>query len=209
VASRGRDARQDAINLWIQHQVRPLQARNDADAPLVAAGRGLFGTAGLTGVANVSCASCHGGAKWTRSIVDYVAPPSPDLARGAQEVTAAELRRTASQPGTLPENGVLVDVGTFDATRLHEVRVNPADVGARIVALGANGFNVPSLIGVGTSAPYYHDGIAPTLDAVLNGSADGLGASTLRTIHRVLDANDRAALIEFLESIDDRTLAFP
>ena len=61
--------------------------------------------------------------------------------------------------------GVLVDVGTFDSTRLHEVRVNPADVGARIAALGANGFNIPSLLGVGTSAPYYHDGIAPTLDA--------------------------------------------
>jgi DNA-binding beta-propeller fold protein YncE len=208
VASRGRDARQDAINLWIQHQVRPLQARNDANAPLVAEGRTLFGTFGLTGVANVSCASCHGGAKWTRSIVDYVAPPSPDLARGAQEVAGAELRKTAAQPGTLAENGVLVDVGTFDATRLHEVRVNPADVGARIVALGANGFNVPSLVGVGTSAPYYHDGVAPTLDAVLNGSFDGLGASTLRTIHRVLDANDRAALIEFLESIDDQAPRF-
>jgi hypothetical protein len=32
----------------------------------------------------------------------------------------------------------------------------------------------------------------PTLDAVLNGAADGLGGSTLRTIHRVSDPNDRA-----------------
>ena len=115
----------------------------------------------------------------------------------------------ASQPGTLPENGVLVDVGTFDSTRLHEVRVNPADVGARIAALGANGFNIPSLLGVGTSAPYYHDGIAPTLDAALNGSADGFGASTLRTIHRVVDAAQRARLIEFLESIDGDTVTPP
>jgi cytochrome c peroxidase len=124
-------------------------------------------------------------------------------------VLAAELRKTASQPGTLPENGVLVDVGTFDATRLHEVRVNPADVGQRIVALGANGFNIPSLIGVGTSAPYYHDGIAPTLDDVLNGSADGFGASTLRTVHRVTDTTQRAALVEFLKSIDGSTTSFP
>ncbi|HET6164114.1 MAG TPA: hypothetical protein VFG37_10640 [Planctomycetota bacterium] len=209
VASHGRDARQDAINLWIQHRVRALHAKNAATDPLVAEGRTLFETTGLTGVANVSCASCHGGPKWTRSTVDYVAPPSFDLAHGDQEVAGAELRKTASQPGTLPENGVLVDVGTFDSTRLHEVRVNPADVGARIVALGANGFNIPSLIGVGTSAPYYHDGIAPTLDAVLNGSADGFGASTLRTIHRVVDAAQRARLIAFLNSIDGDTVSPP
>jgi len=209
VASHGRDDRQDAINLWIQHRVRALHAKNAATDPLVAEGRTLFETTGLTGVANVSCASCHGGPKWTRSTVDYVAPPSFDLAHGDQEVAGAELRKTASQPGTLPENGVLVDVGTFDSTRLHEVRVNPADVGARIVALGANGFNIPSLIGVGTSAPYYHDGIAPTLDAVLNGSADGFGASTLRTIHRVVDAAQRARLIAFLNSIDGDTVSPP
>jgi mono/diheme cytochrome c family protein len=61
VANRGRDARQDAINLWIQNQVRALVAKNDAAAPLVAEGRVLFGQLGLTGVANLSCASCHGG----------------------------------------------------------------------------------------------------------------------------------------------------
>jgi hypothetical protein len=209
VANRGRDARQDAINLWVQHNVRVPGAKNAGDAPLVAQGRTLFGQAGLTGVSNVSCASCHGGPKWTRSIVDYVGAPSPDLAHGAQEVAGAELRKTASQPGTLPENGVLVDVGTFDPTRLDEVRVNPADVGARIGALGANGFNIPSLLGVGSSAPYFHAGVAQTLDAVLNGSADGTGASTLRTVHRVLDADQRAALIEFLKSIDGDSTTFP
>ena len=209
VANRGRDPRQDAINLWIQKKVRPLAGKNGSGDPLVAQGRTLFDTAGLTGVSNISCTSCHGGPKWTRSIIDYQGAPSFDLAHGAQEVAAAELRKTASQPGTLPQNGVLVDVGTFDATRLHEVRVNPADVGQRIVALGANGFNVPSLLGVGTSAPYYHDGIAPTLDAVLNGSADGFGASTLRTVHRVTDANQRAALVEFLKSIDGNSTTFP
>lgn len=209
VASAGRDARQDAINLWIQQKVRTPRAKNAADAPHVADGLQLFQTKGLTGVANVSCASCHGGAKWTRSIVDYAAPPSLDLAHGAQEVAAAELRKTASQPGTLPENGVLVDVGTFDGTRLHEVRVNPADVGARIAALGVNGFNVPSLLGVGASAPYYHDGIAATLTQVLDGSFDGFGASTLRTVHRVTDAVQRSDLIEFLKSIDATTPIVP
>lgn len=209
VASAGRDARQDAINLWIQQKVRTPRARNAANDPRVAAGRQLFTTTALTGVANVSCASCHGGPKWTRSIVDYAAPPSLDLAHGQQEVAAAELRKTSSQPGTLPENGVLVDVGTFDPTRLHEVRVNPADVGARIAALGANGFNSPSLLGVGASAPYYHDGIAPTLTQVLDGSFDGFGASTLRTVHRVVDAAQRADLVEFLKSIDATTPVIP
>ena len=52
---------------------------------------------------------------------------------------------------------------------------NGADVGQRIGALGANGFNIPSLLSVGSTGPYLHSGAAQTLDEVLNGAADGNG----------------------------------
>lgn len=59
--------------------------------------------------------------------------------------------------GTLDPDGngmvdeVLRDVGTL----------NPLDV------RGATGFDVPSLLGVGLTAPYFHDGSMPTLEALL------------------------------------------
>lgn len=205
----GRDLRQDAINEWIKFAVRSHVAPESAATADAQAGRTHFGQPGLTGVAQVSCATCHGGAKWTRSIVDYSGPPSPDLVRGNEEVTGAELRKTSTQPGSSAANGVLVDVGTFDATKNLESRPNPADVGQRVAALGANGFNVPSLLSVHSTAPYFHNGTAQTLDDVLNGSFDGSGNGALRTVHRVTDPNVRAQLIAFLRSIDGTTPAFP
>jgi mono/diheme cytochrome c family protein len=208
--SAGRDARQDAINEWVKRAVRSVVAP-DLDATAVAQGRALFGQAGLTGVSGISCASCHGGPKWTRSRVDFAAPPSPDLARGNEEVLGAELRKTLSQPGTAAggANGVLVDVGTFVAARLNEVRPNAADASQRIAALGGNGFQAPSLLSVGATAPYLHHGIAKTLEQILDGSFDGAGASPLRNVHEVAGANDRAALVTFLKSIDAKTAIFP
>jgi cytochrome c peroxidase len=207
VANAGRDARQDAINEWIRARVRSHVAPlHGSTQPAVQAGRALFGQDGLTGVPGFSCATCHGGARWTRSVVDYVAPPSPDLLRGPQEVIGAELRQTATQPQ------VLFDVGTFvpfTAGRNVEGRPNPADVGQRVNALGANGFNIPSLLGVASSAPYYHNGLAASLEEVLNGAFDGNGTGPVITVHRVAGEADRANLIAFLRSIDELTMTFP
>ena len=204
--SAGRDARQDAIAEWIRRAVRspvaPARGNNDF---LTTAGRELFGQPGLTGVAGTSCATCHGGAKWTRSTVAYTAPPSPDLGHGTEEVRGAELRRTLAQPT------VLFDVGTFvpaTAGRLLESRPNPTDIGQRVNALGANGFNIPSLLGVAATAPYLHHGAAASLEAVLDGSADGNGASPLRSVHHVADAAQREQLVAFLRSIDATSSIF-
>jgi hypothetical protein len=202
-----RDPRQDAIAEWIQRKVRsavaPLRGSSDPD---VASGRSLFATVALTGVAGFSCASCHGGPKWTRSTVDYTAPPSPDRLRGREVVAGAELITTASQPV------VLVDVGTFvpfTGGRNNECQVSAADVSVRGNALGANGFNIPSLLSVAATAPYFHNGAATTLDQVLDGSVDGNGTGLLRSVHHVTDAAQRAQLIAFLRSLDETTPTFP
>jgi hypothetical protein len=41
--------------------------------------------------------------------------------------------------------------------------------------LVGNGFNIPSLLSVHETAPYFYSGLAQTLEEVLNGSADNFG----------------------------------
>jgi hypothetical protein len=207
VKSAGRDARQDAIAVWIANKVRAARAPVSAADPLAVTGRTLFGTTGLV-VAGFSCATCHGGPKWTRSIVDYAAPPSPadNVGLGDENVIGAELRKTLTQPGTFP--GVLINVGTFTlgGGRTNEIRFNGADISQAVAPLGANGFNIPSLLSVHETAPYYYSGLAQTLEQVLDGSQDGSGGVRH---HFVTSAADRAALVAFLRSIEDPTPIFP
>lgn len=217
VRNTGRDARQDAISLWVARKVRSARAPVPATDPGAQAGRTLFGTVGLV-QPGFSCATCHGGAKWTRSTVDYTAPPSPEIGIGLgnQRVIGAELRQTATQPNTpgpvSPPQfpGVLINVGTFTPNsaggRVNEIRFNGADISQAIAPLGANGFNIPSLLSAHETAPYFYSGLAQTLDQVLDGSQDGNGGVRH---HFVANATQRAQLILFLRSIDQTTPIFP
>jgi hypothetical protein len=106
------------------------------------------------------------------------------------------------------DNLVLRNVGTYDlAISVNEVRQNPSDIRANNIALGSGGFNIPSLLGVASTAPYFHSGRAPTLAAVLDGTADGSGSGTRH--HFVPNAADRDNLAAFLASIDDSTPPVP
>jgi hypothetical protein len=210
VANVGRDRNQDAIAVFVAHDVRSSRAPLPADDSDVVAGRTLFGQVDLV-VAGFSCATCHGGPKWTRSTVDFDPPPSPEvgLGLGNERVIGAELRQTATQgpnPSQFP--GVLINVGTFTlgGGRVNEVRSNAADVSQAINPLGANGFNIPSLLSVHESAPYFYSGLAQTLDQVLDGSQD---ANAVTRHHFVTDAGQRAQLVAFLRSIDQTTPIFP
>ncbi len=207
--SAGRDSRLDALATWVERAVRTRSASSAPSGTIVAEGRDLFAFVGLTGVPGVSCVTCHGGPRWTRSTRDWDGPPTPALAAGPQAIHEAELVATASQPGTLPQNGVLVDVGTFDPASLNEVRLDAADVSVRLPARGDRGFNVPSLLGVGATAPYLHDGRAATLAQVLDGSLPLHGTSPMRFVHHVVDPNERLALLAFLGTIDGDTSPFP
>jgi cytochrome c peroxidase len=72
------------------------------------------------------------------------------------------------------------------------------------VALGVLGFNEPSLLGVGSSAPYFHNGQAQSLDDVFaqHKLPDG------NTIQASFGAGDLANLSAFLKSIDGATPIF-
>ncbi len=99
------------------------------------------------------------------------------------------ISRLPGPVGSLGTDGVQVtsalrDVGTYDAT---------ADV------LGADGFDVPTLLGLHATAPYLHDGSAHALADVL-GDAKHVG--------RDLEPGEVEALTEFLLSIDTATTPF-
>lgn len=60
-------------------------------------------------------------------------------------------------------------------------------------------FRTPPLWGVGSSAPYMHDGRSPTLDAAIRTHFSEADAS--REAYEALDESDQQILIEFLKSI--------
>jgi cytochrome c peroxidase len=102
---------------------------------------------------------------------------------GGMEWTASAL---PGAPGELDIDGngmvdvALHDVGTF----------SPLDL------RGTTGFDVPSLLGVGLTAPYLHDGSMPTLDALLrSGHPD-----PKNTGHSLTD-EEISLLVDFLRSI--------
>jgi DNA-binding beta-propeller fold protein YncE len=199
----GRDPRQDAITAWVTKKIRSSRAPLPASDPAVVRGRQLFGQVGLA-TSEFSCATCHGGPKWTRSAVDFGLPPSPEveIGFGDEQIVGAELRRTRTQGGD-----VLSNVGTFTLSgRVNEIRFNGADISQTINPLGAAGFNIPSLLSLHETGPYFYNGLAQTLEQVLDGSQDGNGGVR---VHFVQDAQQRADLVAFLKSIEGPTKAFP
>jgi len=129
-----------------------------------------------------NCASCHGGGGWASSRRDFTPPPA------ATEIVNTQLTR------------FLKPVGSFDVSLANELRANGAG------ALGADGFNPPSLLGDFALGPYLHNGSALTLAEVMelvpHRSAGTAG------MDRLADPRDRAALVKFLESIDASTAPF-
>jgi YVTN family beta-propeller protein len=137
-----------------------------------------------------------------RGIVAPVAPPpTPAAAEGRRLFEAAGCATCHGGPhwtisalpgpaGTLDPNGsgmvdeVLREVGTL----------NPLDL------RGATGFDVPSLLGVGLTAPYFHDGSMPTLEALLaSGHPDPQGEGNK------LSEDEIVMVSSFLRSIDAST----
>lgn len=181
------------------------------------AGRQVFLDAG--------CQNCHGGALWTLSERYY----NPLLGADASAVTLADAgvedvgdvradQVASTDTSTfsvidVDANGpphrhscVVRRVGTFGATGddghgATEIRQNGGN------AQGVDGFNVPSLLGIGMGAPFFHNGAAASLDELLS---DTFG-DHLRAGNQVFSPTDeqRADLVAFLQSIDDSTETIP
>jgi mono/diheme cytochrome c family protein len=178
----------DAQTLWIFAAVRAL---NQPQPPDVGPGQTVFTT---------YCATCHGGAKWTKSQIFHRDNPAAMAQNGVPLDTGVINRANEFRSFTC--NGLTIsyleDVGTFDVTNPLEIR----DV-TGITALGADGFNVPSLLSINYHAPYLHRGQAQTLEEVF--PLHTLPAFGNQYISDVLDAGQQGALLVFLKSIDATT----
>jgi YVTN family beta-propeller protein len=183
----------DAETLWVQ-SIRPLARPKPAGA---AAGATIFAA---------HCASCHGGAKWTKSQTIYLNNPTltGDVTQGGVPLdpglTMVGAQAQIYQNATAGVLLFLEPVGTFDPASPLEIRADGT------LALGGIGYNVPSLLGIGHEAPYFHDGSAATLDEVFARHVLPLSPDTIADR---LDAGQTSALRDFLLSIDGTTATFP
>lgn len=122
--------------------------------------------------------------------------PAPDNAFRGEPLTAQQARGAAlfaqakcdtCHSGVAFTNNTNVDVGTF-------VR---SGVLQDAVAVIRSGLNTPSLLGVGRTAPYLHDGSAPTLKArLMNGRESNLHGMTSQ-----LSDADMDDLVAYLETL--------
>jgi DNA-binding beta-propeller fold protein YncE len=191
----------DAQTLWIFAAVRALNQPQPSDT---GTGREVF---------EANCASCHGGAKWTKSQVFHRDNPAAVAQNGAPLDPGVTRLAPAPPVAAVPANEFfsftcnnltikyLEDVGTFDVTNPLEIRDNAA----ASTAFGVNGFNVPSLLSINYHAPYLHRGQAQTLEEVF--PLHRLPASG-KTIADTLSASEQADLLVLLKSIDGTTAHF-
>ena len=218
------------LDTWVQ-TIRTPRAPVFLDAAQVKRGRQVFADAG--------CHRCHGGPKWTVSRVPWVPspgrngsrvgegglPPSeqsglrleprsnralpfgrsvtPDTMKVAPEEYSVATTSGAERLTVGPERitCVLRNVDTFDETEL-------TATGGR--AQGLLGYNVPSLLGLVTSAPYLHHGRARRLEDLF--AAPWLVHARVGNPRFLTgadnDARDVAELVAFLRSIDQTTPPF-
>jgi DNA-binding beta-propeller fold protein YncE len=193
----------DVQTLWIFAAVRAL---NQPQPSNLSAGAAVFAA---------NCASCHGGAKWTKSEIFHRDNPAatmqngPTLDPGVTRLAAAPpVTNLANELFSFTCNNLTIKylekVGTFDINNPIEIRDNAA----ASTAFGVNGFNVPSLLSINYHAPYLHRGQAQTLEDVftLHGlGPDGQEFPPTTTIQTELTAAQRADLLAFLKSIDGTT----
>jgi YVTN family beta-propeller protein len=196
----------DALSEWVATVRAPIMPALSSAADL--AGRAVFTT---------NCAACHGGAKWTKSRTSPLFTNNPTFAEdpigvnffagvkpidtGVAAAGPQIVSVTRAGKGTLK---LLDAVGTFNPASPIELRGAAAVAGQStqgFASFGAAGFNSPSLLGLGTSAPYFHDGSAQTLEEVAARHLLDGG----KTIAQQLSAQELQSLLTFLRSIDDKT----
>lgn len=209
----------DQVDLYVQ-TIRSATAYV-ADPPAAERGRLVFEDAG--------CNKCHAGAKWTVSRTFY----SPELFSGelgnrlfeANRALVTPLDASPLQAIGLPANvnvdatllaGDDSDGGTppllRQACNIRNVGTFGAEGGAAELranqqpAQGRNGFNPPSLLGIATGAPFFHNGAAPSLEAIFDARFDA--HLTSGNVNFYPTESDRYDLAAFLLSIDENTRPF-
>ncbi|MFO1417336.1 MAG: beta-propeller fold lactonase family protein [Methylotetracoccus sp.] len=209
--SQGASDALDASTLWVQ-TVRTL----NMPQPASAAARQAFSQGKAVFAAN--CASCHGGAKWTKSQVVYDANPTFPANPNPAPPAAAPPSDFGFDPGLKNARAQVISltigsetltfldpVGTLNSTSPLEIRGagRTADELGR-PALGGLGFQPPSMLAVNYNGPFLHNGRGQTFNQVF--SIHKLGADT---IANSLTGGQISDLNVFLKSVDARTDTLP
>lgn len=206
--------------------IRSPRAPSNLDQAQVEAGRALFND-------QARCQGCHGGEKWTVSRRFYTPDTTLNTSLNTTALSSSPDFPTALLPArtnqTLRYDGgnapafdqivcVLRAVGTFNVAEqdvgIAELRADmstPAQ-GDGSPAGEGRGYNVPSLLGLATGAPYLHAGNARSLEALFSDTFaqhhQALAANFLTETNK--DERERliSELVQFLLSIDEST-AYP
>jgi YVTN family beta-propeller protein len=204
--------------------IRSPRAPTGLDPAAVAEGKKLFDAA--------QCAACHGGSGWTIGQVFYTPGDENSGATGllkSLEYTRptnfpvslnppaasgrATLRFTGANPAANDQiNCVLRDVGTFPSSGTAGVAPNGVTVkevrqDMSTPAQGQSGYNIPSLLGGVTGAPYFHAGSARTLEEALGDAFDVHRRAFAENFRP--DATQIRQLVSYLLSIDESTAPPP
>jgi YVTN family beta-propeller protein len=210
----------DALKEWVQFAVRTPTGRlttqellggggsivGGANPSDVAGGRELFVQAG--------CATCHGGGQWTTSVKDFTAPPPANQIFTETNPPAPTGNPVAAQY----LDRFLRNIGSFNLGVAGKNNNIGSNIGAPEIATGGlqgglgfdfnndghgNGFNVPSLLGIGHVGPYYHNGSCETLACVLTDPVHRTGNNAFPD--KLIGAGDQLKVVAFLETIDKDT----
>ncbi|MFT4926736.1 MAG: YVTN family beta-propeller protein [Phenylobacterium sp.] len=218
----GSNVKVPAHDALIDYQRRALRTPNramtvaelqHAGAPTVGGVIGADIDAGEVLFVAANCQSCHNGGKWTKSHKDFVSPPDPS------EVFSEVGAVGANQFQFLAR--FLNDIGSYNlnvAGQGNTISGYPAIGGMEIdsggnKALGidhngdgkGNGFNAATILGAFSSPPYYHNGACETIACVMadvNHRRAGLAQGQADPLD---DANARAKVVTYVESIDEAT----
>ena len=215
----------DEIDEYFKASIRSPRGPTNLAAADVTHGKQLFEANG--------CAGCHGTSQWTYSKVFYTPNEVNNGVAGLLRTTQytrpalfpAALNPPSAVTGTAPLrfdnvmlagandqiNCVLRDVGTFPmmgggagiaptGVVIKEVRADMATP-----SQGLTGFNIPSLLGMVTGAPYFHAGNARTLEEALGDTFDRHRRAFGENFRP--DATQLRQLAAFVLSIDETTAA--
>jgi YVTN family beta-propeller protein len=213
-----------AMREWVKVAVRtpngPLRATKNRPGAIladVAAGRALFAQ---------SCASCHGGGKWTTSTLDFTPPPA-----ATEFVTElVPVPTFGKPPGSQYLSRFVRDIGSFNlgvtgGTNPIGRNVGGVEKAAALVVAGVSqapqdalgidyngdgkgvGFNVPSLLGIFQVPPFYHNGACESLACVVGNARHRTANNTRPDV--LLSAADQLKVVRFLETINAKTTPLP
>lgn len=209
------------ITRYVQTLRTPRRPSN-LSPELVDEGRDIFLHEG-------ACQGCHSGEKWTISQRFYAPSTATNQALGETFFAVPSGFPTALLPSEAPENQQLRfaagdaafdqiqcvnrEVGTFGVAEpgvgvaeLRQDMLTPSQ-GAGDTNGEGSGYNVPSLLGVATGAPYLHAGGARTLEALFDAPFTTHARALAPNLFTETNAEERArkvrALVEYLLTIDE------